>query len=149
MSFEIRAAREEDIPDILALIRAIAEYEHMSDEVMATEASLKKAMFCEKIAHCLLACEDNKPVGYALYFYNFSTFTGCKGLYLEDLYLFPDARKKSYGKKLFCELRTIAVREECQRMEWCCLNWNTQSQDFYKALGAKPMDEWTTWRLIP
>lgn len=149
MPFEIRAAHEDDISDILALIRAIAEYEHMLGEVVATEASLRKAMFSENIAKCLLALEDDKVVGYALYFYNFSTFTGCKGLYLEDLFLDPSCRKKGYGKKLFSELVAIAKAEECKRMEWCCLNWNIQGKDFYKALGAKPMDEWTTWRLIP
>ncbi|MEG0177973.1 MAG: GNAT family N-acetyltransferase [Oscillospiraceae bacterium] len=148
MSFEIRRAVETDIPDILTLIRAIAEYEKMSDEVVATEKSLHKAMFEENIAHCLMAIEDGKAVGYALYFYNFSTFVGKKGLYLEDLYLYPEMRKKGYGKLLFNELLAIAKSEDCTRMEWCCLNWNTQSQEFYKSLGAVPMDEWTTWRLI-
>ena len=124
--FSIRPARPEDCGTILELIRGIAEYEKMSDEVVATEETIRHAMFDEHVTRCLLAELDGKVIGYALYFYNYSTFIGTKGLYLEDLFLYP---------------------ENCGRMEWCCLNWNTPSQEFYKSLGAKPMDEWTTWRL--
>lgn len=104
-------------------------------------------MFDEHVTRCLLAELDGKVIGYALYFYNYSTFIGTKGLYLEDLFLYPEYRKAGYGKRLIRELFKIAAAENCGRMEWCCLNWNTPSQEFYKSLGAKPMDEWTTWRL--
>lgn len=145
--FTIRKATKQDIPQIMELIRAIADYEKMSDEVIATNESTENAMFNENITKCLLALENEKIVGYALYFYNYSTFIGTKGLYLEDLFLYPETRGKGYGKKLMNELFKIAKDENCGRMEWCCLNWNTPSQEFYTSLGAKPMSEWTTWRL--
>ncbi|MEG0395115.1 MAG: GNAT family N-acetyltransferase [Oscillospiraceae bacterium] len=145
--FTIRKATPLDIEAILNLIYAIAQYEKMTDEVVATQESLQNALFGEGSAQCLMAEENGKLVGYALYFYNFSTFVGTKGLYLEDLFLYPETRKKGYGKKLMHALFQIAKEENCGRMEWCCLNWNTQSQGFYKSLGAKPMSEWTTWRL--
>ena len=145
--FSIRPARPEDCGTILELIRGIAEYEKMSDEVVATEETIRHAMFDEHVTRCLLAALDGKVIGYALYFYNYSTFIGTKGLYLEDLFLYPEYRKAGYGKRLIRELFKIAAAENCGRMEWCCLNWNTPSQEFYKSLGAKPMDEWTTWRL--
>ena len=145
--FSIRPARPEDCGTILELIRGIAEYEKMSDEVVATEETIRHAMFDEHVTRCLLAELDGKVIGYALYFYNYSTFIGTKGLYLEDLFLYPEYRKAGYGKRLIRELFKIAAAENCGRMEWCCLNWNTPSQEFYKSLGAKPMDEWTTWRL--
>ena len=145
--FSIRPARPEDCGTILELIRGIAEYEKMSDEVVATEETIRHAMFDEHVTRCLLAELDGKVIGYALYFYNYSTFIGTKGLYLEDLFLYPEYRKAGYGKRLIRELFKIAAAENCGRMEWCCLNCNTPSQEFYKSLGAKPMDEWTTWRL--
>ncbi|MEG1069380.1 MAG: GNAT family N-acetyltransferase [Ruthenibacterium sp.] len=146
-NFTIRKAVREDVPVILNFIRGIAAYEKMSDDVIATEESVAHAMFDEKITHCILAFEGEKPVGFALYFYNYSTFIGTKGLYLEDLYLLPEHRAQGYGKKLITALFKIAVAENCGRMEWCCLNWNTPSQDFYKSLGAVSMDDWSTWRL--
>lgn len=145
--FTIRPAQRADVPVILNFIRGIADYEKMSKDVIATQESVAHAMFDEKITHCLLAFADAKPIGFALYFYNFSTFIGTKGLYLEDLYLLPAYRKHGYGKKLITALFKIAVQENCGRMEWCCLDWNTPSQDFYKSLGAVPMEGWSTWRL--
>ena len=137
--FSIRPARPEDCGTILELIRGIAEYEKMSDEVVATEETIRHAMFDEHVTRCLLAELDGKVIGYALYFYNYSTFIGTKGLYLEDLFLYPEYRKAGYGKRLIRELFKIAAAENCGRMEWCCLNWNTPSQEFYKSLGAKPV----------
>lgn len=145
--FSVRPARPEDCGAILTLIRAIAEYEKMSGEVAATEESIRHAMFDEGITHCLLAEADGQLIGYALYFYNFSTFVGVKGMYLEDIFLYPAWRGRGFGRKLMQELLQIAARENCGRMEWCCLNWNTPSQAFYRSLGAQPMDAWTTWRL--
>ena len=128
--FSIRPARPEDCGTILELIRGIAEYEKMSDEVVATEETIRHAMFDEHVTRCLLAELDGKVIGYALYFYNYSTFIGTKGLYLEDLFLYPEYRKAGYGKRLIRELFKIAAAENCGRMEWCCLNWNTPSQEF-------------------
>ncbi len=143
----IREAQAADVDTILALIRGIAEYEKMENELEATPQRLHHALFVEHSAGCLLAEENGRAVGYALYFFNFSTFVGTKGLYLEDLFLLPEMRKKGYGKQLMQALFNLAAAQECGRMEWCCLNWNTPSQEFYTALGAKPMTEWTTWRL--
>ncbi len=145
--FTIRPATSADVPAILACIKGIAAYEKMSDEVVATEQSIYHAMFEEHVTHCLMAEEDGVIVGFSLYFYNYSTFTGVKGLYLEDLFLYPEHRKKGYGKKLIEALFKIAVEENCGRMEWVCLDWNTPSINFYKSLGAVPMDGWSTWRL--
>lgn len=145
--FTIRTAEKTDVKAILQLIKGIAEYEKMESQVIATEESVAHAMFCENITKCLIAQEDDKVVGFALYFYNYSTFIGTKGLYLEDLFLYPEFRKKGYGKMLMQALFKIAKEENCGRMEWTCLNWNTPSIEFYKSLGAAPMEEWTTWRL--
>ncbi len=145
--FMIRPATPADVPAILACIKGIAAYEKMSDDVVATEQSVHCAMFEENVTHCLMAEENGEIVGFALYFYNYSTFTGVKGLYLEDLFLYPEHRKKGYGKKLIEVLFKIAVDENCGRMEWVCLDWNTPSINFYKSLGAVPMDGWSTWRL--
>ena len=147
MELTFRFAQESDTPLILWFIRALAEYEHLADQVVADEATLKDQLFRRKGAEVLFALEDGKEVGFALFFHNFSTFLGRAGLYLEDLYVLPEHRGKGYGKALFRRLATVAVERGCGRMEWCCLNWNTPSQEFYKSLGAKPMDEWTTWRL--
>ena len=114
---------------------------------VVSQQRLHHALFVEHSAGCLLAEENGRAVGYALYFFNFSTFVGTKGLYLEDLFLLPEMRKKGYGKQLMQALFNLAAAQQCGRMEWCCLNWNTPSQEFYTALGAKPMTEWTTWRL--
>lgn len=145
--FTIRKAEKSDVKAILQLIKGIAAYEKMENQVIATEESVAHAMFGENVTKCLMAQEDDKIVGFALYFYNYSTFIGTKGLYLEDLFLYPEYRKKGYGKMLMQALFKIAKEENCGRMEWTCLNWNTPSIDFYKSLGATPMEEWTTWRL--
>ena len=146
-STEIRFATESDAPLILDFIKALAEYEKMSDEVVATEALLREWIFEKKKAEVIFALENGKEVGFALFFHNFSTFVGRAGLYLEDLFVKPEYRGHGHGKALIRQLAKIAVERGCGRMEWCCLDWNKPSIDFYLSLGAKPMDIWTTYRL--
>ena len=146
--FEIRPARVEDVPIILQLIRDLATYERAPDEVTATEEQLVDVLFGERpAAEVLLAFEGESPVGFAVYFYNFSTWLGRPGLYLEDLFVKPEKRGKGYGRALLVELAKIARDRGCGRMEWAVLDWNEPAIKFYRALGAKPMDEWTVFRL--
>ena len=142
-----RAAEEKDCGLILFFIRELAAYERMTDEVVATEEQLKDWLFQRHSAEVIFACEDGKEVGFALFFHNFSTFVGRAGLYLEDLYVLPAYRGKGYGKALLGRLAAIAVERGCGRMEWVCLDWNKPSIDFYRSLGAKPMDDWTIYRV--
>ena len=142
-----RFACEADTPLILKFIRALAEYEQMLELVVADEALLADQLFRKKNAEVIFALEDGMEVGFALFFHNFSTFLGRAGLYLEDLYVLPEHRGKGYGKALLQKLAAIAVERGCGRMEWWCLDWNRPSIDFYRSLGAKPMDEWTVYRL--
>lgn len=146
-NFTIRQADINDVSIILSFIKDLAEYENMSDQVVATEELLKEWLFEKKKAEVLLAMEGDTPVGFALYFYNFSTFLGRAGIYLEDLFVKKEYRGKGYGKALLKELARIAVEEGCGRLEWCCLDWNQPSIDFYRSLGAKSLDDWTTFRL--
>lgn len=132
---------------ILEFIRALAAYEKMSDEVVATEELLREWIFEKKKAEVLFACEDGKEVGFALFFHNFSTFLGRAGIYLEDLFVLPEYRGKGYGTGLLMKLAQIAVERGCGRLEWWCLDWNQPSIDLYRSLGAELMDEWTTYRL--
>lgn len=143
----IRKAVREDAPLILEFIKGIARYEKMENDVEATEETLEEQLFDKERAEVIFAMEDGKEVGFALFFHNFSTFVGRAGLYLEDLYVYPEYRGKGYGKALFMELVRIACERRCGRMEWVCLNWNTPSIDFYRSMGAVPLDEWTTYRL--
>ncbi|MBQ5698603.1 MAG: GNAT family N-acetyltransferase [Lachnospiraceae bacterium] len=145
--FEMRYAEEKDAALILEFIRALAEYEKMSDEVVATEELLQEWVFEKKKAEVIFAVEDGVEVGFALFFYNFSTFVGRAGLYLEDVFVKVEHRGKGYGKALLKELARIAVERGCGRMEWVCLNWNQPSIDFYRSLGAVPMDDWTIYRV--
>jgi GNAT superfamily N-acetyltransferase len=147
LSFTIRETTREDVPQILEFIRGIAEYEKMADQVQATCQSLEHSLFDLQAAHCVFGCEDGKPVGFALYFYNFSTFEGIPGLYLEDLFVYPQCRGKGYGKKLLLHLAGIAAAKGCKRMEWVCLDWNEPSRRFYESLGAVPLPEWIIHRL--
>ena len=142
-----RKAEEQDCGLILYFIRELATYERMLGEVVATEELLSDWLFKKHSAEVIFACEDGKEVGFALFFHNFSTFVGRAGLYLEDLYVLPEYRGKGYGKALLKRLAAIAVERGCGRMEWVCLDWNKPSIDFYRSLGAHPMDEWTIWRL--
>ena len=137
-----------EIPLLLQLIRELAEYEKMLDEVATTEESLHEAFFGpHPCAEALLGYEGDAPVGYAIFFHNFSTFTGRRGLYLEDLYVRPTARGRGYGRAFLKNLMQLAVARNCGRLEWCVLDWNTPAIGFYKKLGAVPMDEWTTFRM--
>lgn len=142
-----RFATEKDTALILDFIKALAEYEKMSDQVVANEDMLREWIFEKKKAEVLFALEDGKEVGFALFFHNFSTFLGRAGIYLEDLFVMPEYRGHGHGKGLIRELARITVERGCGRLEWCCLDWNQPSIDFYRALGAESMDEWTTYRL--
>ena len=142
-----RYADENDCALILSFIRALAVYEKMEDEVIATEDLLREWIFEKKKAEVIFALEDGVEVGFALFFHNFSTFLGRAGIYLEDLFVLPEYRGKGYGKGLIRTLAQIAVERGCGRLEWWCLDWNRPSIDFYLGLGAEPMDEWTTYRV--
>ena len=144
---QFRQAGPEDAGLILRFIRALAEYEKMADQVVATEALLRDWLFEKQAAKVIFAMEGEKEVGFALYFHNFSTFLGRAGLYLEDLFVLPEYRGRGYGKALLARLAAIAVEEGCGRMEWVCLDWNRPSIDFYKSKGAVPVDGWTIYRL--
>lgn len=145
--FIIRKATEDDAGLILNLIRQLAVYEKMEDEVVTNSEELKENLFKNKFAEVVIGEENGKPVGFALYFFNFSTFLGKPGLYLEDLYVDEICRGKGYGKKLLFHLAAIAKEKNCGRMEWSVLNWNEPAISFYKSLGAKPMEEWSVYRL--
>ncbi len=146
--FNIRPARVEDVPIILELIRDLATYERAPDEVVATKEQLVDVLFGERpVAEVLLAFEAETAVGFAVYFYNFSTWLGRPGLYLEDLFVNPEKRGKGYGRALLVELAKIARDRGCGRMEWAVLDWNEPAIKFYRALGAQPMHEWTVFRL--
>ena len=143
----IRYAQESDIPKILYFIKELAIYEDMLDDVVATEGLLREWIFEKQKAEVLLAEEDGIPVGFALFFHNFSTFLGRAGIYLEDLFVMPEHRGKGYGKALLCRLAQITMERGCGRLEWACLDWNKPSIDFYLSLDATPMDQWTVYRL--
>lgn len=144
----IRTAKPSDVPVICQLIRDLAEYERLSHEVVLSEEKVKEHLFRERpYAEVLLAEEETEVVGFALFFYNYSTFLGKPGLYLEDLFVKPANRGKGHGKKLLTALAKLAVERDCGRMEWAVLDWNEPSIQFYKGLGAGTMDEWTTYRL--
>jgi len=142
-----RFATEKDTSLILYFIRELAEYEKMLDEVVATEDLLREWIFEKQKAEVLFAMEDGQEIGFALFFHNFSTFLGRAGVYLEDLYVKPEFRGKGYGKAILRKLAQITVERGCGRLEWSCLDWNQPSIDFYLSLGAKPMDEWTVYRV--
>jgi len=142
-----RFAEEKDCGLILGFIRALAEYEKMSDQVVATEALLREWIFEKKKAEVLFVCEEGQAVGMALFFHNFSTFLGRAGIYLEDLFVLPEFRGRGYGRALLRRLARLAVERGCGRLEWACLDWNRPGIDFYLSLGAAPLAEWTTYRL--
>ena len=147
-NLEIRPARVEDVPIILGLIRELATYERAPNEVTATEEQLVDVLFGKRpAAEVLLAFEGKSPVGFAVFFHNFSTWLGRPGLYLEDLFVKPDKRGKGYGRALLVDLAKVARDRGCGRMEWAVLDWNEPAIKFYRSLGAKPMEEWTVFRL--
>ena len=144
---KFREATAEDVGLILQFIRALADYEKMSGDVVATEEILREWLFEKNSARVIFAMEGEKEVGFALYFYNFSTFLGRAGLYLEDLFVLPEYRGRGYGKGLLAHLAAIAVERGCGRMEWVCLDWNQPSIDFYRSKNAVSLDDWTIYRL--
>lgn len=144
---EYRFAERKDIPLILQFVKELAEYEHMGDEVVADLQTMEYWLFDQKKAEVLFALEGETEVGFALFFHNFSTFLGKAGIYLEDLFVKPEYRGKGFGKGLLTQLGKIAVERGCGRLEWWCLDWNKPSIDFYRSMGAVPMDEWTTYRI--
>jgi len=146
-NFKIRFAVEEDIKLIFSFIKELAAYEKMTDEVIADEKTLYQSLFKKKAAEVIIGEFQGKPVGFALFFHNFSTFIGKPGIYLEDLYVKPNYRGQGFGKALLSYIASLAKQRDCGRVEWSCLNWNKPSIEFYKSLGAKPMDEWTVYRL--
>ena len=144
---KFRKAVREDVPLILEFIKGLAEYEKMSDEVVATEEILDEWLFDKEKAEVIFAIAEGEEVGFALFFHNFSTFLGRAGIYLEDLFVKPKYRGNGYGKAILKRLAQIAVERGCGRLEWSCLDWNQPSIDFYLSLGATPMIGWTGYRL--
>lgn len=145
--FVFKEASEEDIPVILGLINELAVYEHLEEQVIITDEELKESLCNNKLIECFIAVYQNIPVGYILTFYNFSTFLGKPGLYLEDLFIKPAYRKKGFGKAALKFLAKRAVEKGCGRFEWTCLDWNEPSRKFYESMGAVPMKEWIIYRL--
>ena len=145
--FNIRPARLEEAGLVLEFINKLAVYEKCAHEVVADEATLRHSLFEERSAEVVFAEEDGVVIGFALFFHNFSTFVGRKGLYLEDLFILPEKRGLGYGKALLKYLARLAVERHCGRMEWICLDWNQSALKVYRSIGAVPMDEWTVQRL--
>ena len=145
---DIRVATPDDVPTIFDLMRQLAVYEKLEHALVSTESDLSEALFgAHPVAEAILATHGGKPVGYALYFRTYSTFLGKPGLYLEDLFVLPEARGKGAGKALLARLAAITVERGYGRLEWSVLNWNEPAIGFYRSLGALPMDEWTVYRL--
>ena len=142
-----RFAERQDTALILQFIRELADYEKMLDQVEATEELLEEWIFEKRKAEVIFVLEDGIEAGFALFFHNFSTFLGRAGIYLEDLYVCPEYRKKGYGKALIRKLAGIARERGCGRLEWWCLDWNQPSIEFYLSLGAEPMKDWTVYRI--
>jgi GNAT superfamily N-acetyltransferase len=146
--FVIKPATIDDVPLILSFIRKLAEYEKLLHKVTATEEGLRATLFgARPYAETLIAYYHNEPVGFALFFHNFSTFLGQPGIYLEDLFVEVEQRGKGFGKALLAHLAKLAQERNCGRLEWAVLNWNKPSIKFYESLGAVPMDDWTVYRL--
>ena len=145
--FSIRVANEEDTSIILNFIKKLGKYEKLQNSITTTELLLKKNLFQKKYAEVLIAEENVAPVGFALFFHNFSTFLGKPGIYLEDLFIDEDHRGKGYGRRLLVYLAKLAIERNCGRLEWAVLNWNQSAIDFYKSLGATEQGEWTTYRI--
>ena len=144
--FTLRFAKEKDSNTILTFIKALAEYENMTEDVVATEEVLRKSLFEKKVAEVVIGEFEGKPVCFALFFQNFSTFIGRPGIYLEDLFVMPEVRGKGIGKIMLSFLAGLAIERGCARLEWSCLDWNEPSIKFYKKQGAIPMDGWTVYR---
>ncbi len=145
--FKLRFAEEADVSLILGFIKELAEYENLSHQVKATEETLRESIFKRRVAEAVIGEYEDRPVGYALFFHNFSTFEGLPGIYIEDLYVRPEMRGKGLGKMLLSFMAELTVERNCARLEWACLDWNEPSISFYKQMGAVAMDEWTVYRV--
>lgn len=144
----IRMATEEDVPLIVRFIRELAQYERLEHQVVATEESVRATLFgSPRFAEVILGDVEGDPVGFALFFHNYSTFLARPGIYLEDLYVRPELRGHGYGRALLAHLASIAIERNCGRVEWAVLNWNEPAIGFYRSLGALPMDQWTVYRI--
>ena len=144
----IDAATEADVPLILTLVKALAEYERLSGDVVADEAKVRASLFGPTpSAEVVIARAGAEPVGFAIWFHNYSTFLGRRGLYLEDLFVTPEWRGRGIGRALLAHLARVAVARNCGRMEWSVLNWNEPAIGFYRSIGARPMNDWTVYRL--
>ena len=147
-AIEIRKASERDVPLILAFIQSLAEYERLRDSCVATEDLLRHTLFGDHpAAEVIIASVNGEPAGFALFFHNYSTFLAQRGIYLEDLFVKPEARSRGVGLALLSELARIAIERDCGRLEWAVLDWNQLAIDFYKRIGAKPLDDWTVFRI--
>jgi GNAT superfamily N-acetyltransferase len=144
--FIIRFAEEKDAAIIFSMVKELAEYEKLLESLEATEELLKEALFKSGVAETLIGEFDGKPVGYAIFFHNFSSFAGRIGIYIEDLYVKPDMRGKGFGEAMFLFIAKLAVERKCGRLEWSCLDWNAPSIAFYEKMGAVPLDNWTMYR---
>jgi len=148
VSLQIRKATEADVPVIVWFIRQLAEYERLLQEAVMTEETLRESLFGSRPSgEVLLGYYEDKPVAFAVFFHNFSTFLGRRGLYLEDLFVIPEMRGKGFGRALLVHLAQIARERNCGRFEWAVLDWNEPAIEFYKRLGAVPMSEWTIFRV--
>lgn len=145
--FIIRFAEEKDVSLILKFIKELADYEELLHEVVATEEILRDSLFKREVAEVIIAEYKGEPIGFALFFHNFSTFLGKPGIYLEDLYIRPNMRGRGYGKTLLSFLAKLAKDRDCGRFEWWCIDWNEPSIEFYKSIGAEAMEEWTVYRV--
>ncbi len=145
--FNLRFATPDDVGLVLSFIKKLADYEDLSDDVTATEEMLKDTLFSRNVAEVIIGEYEGKPVGFMLFFHNFSTFVGKPGIYLEDLFVDIEMRGKGFGKMMLSYLARLAIERDCGRLEWACLDWNEPSIKFYKSLGAVPMDEWTVYRM--
>ena len=146
-NLSIRYAEKSDIKQILQFIKELAEYEEMADEVVATEELLHEWVFVKKKAEVIIGELNGQPVTHALFFHNFSTFLGRSGIYIEDLYVKPEHRRKGIGKLMLKQLAKITIERGCGRLEWLCLDWNKPGIDFYLSIGAEPLDDWTVFRV--
>lgn len=147
VDFKLRFAESGDVSLILGFIKELADYEKMLPDVVATEEGLRESLFQRKMAEVIIGEYKNQPVCFALFFHNFSTFLGKPGIYLEDLYVKPEMRGKGFGKIILSFLAQLVIERKCGRLEWWCLDWNKPSIEFYKRLGAVPMEEWTVFRV--
>lgn len=146
-NFKLRETNSKDSELILSFVKALAEYENMEDCVKATAEDINNSMFIDRRANALIAEENHIPVGFVLYYFNYSSFIGKAGLYIEDIFIKPEYRGKGYGKEIFKVLSKVAFENKCERIDWVCLNWNEPSLKFYKGIGASKMDEWIIHRL--